>query len=131
MEQERKNWVEERARCNMSLLFDSVCRLVQEDTKQADTHARMNFQCDRQGDKLLVRALEFGLQIKACVFENHAEKKRIQVSVFRGQDRERTYDLSTRWDAEKGKCRVVSSVFRMKMHWSSLTSICGRSSSTS
>ncbi len=104
------NWVKERAKCEGEALTVEVFQLAGEATEHLNALKGVSrYKVETDETACRISRLELGHSTRTCVFVYEPEPDHIRVKIaFRNEvSSEENYTISTRWDAEKSKCRIV------------------------
>lgn len=101
------NWVAERAKCHMGLLFEALRNIVIKDVDRRKEEAanpqwRGEFHYAKYGDDppaFTVENFNQGSYLFTYSLDSDA--------IFITSQREKLYTISTRWDAEQSRCQIV------------------------
>ena len=114
MEQDTPQWVEERAKCDVGHLFACIRQLVQRDVQSMVTVLRKQEQGvelyfhpnDLQPRRFTVQRLPTTNESFTLAFEYNVQTGNIDIANDTPHGK-RCQTITTRWDEEKAKCRLV------------------------
>jgi hypothetical protein len=106
MAQEHPNWVDERAKCNMGLLFDDLRDLIKKDVQRAKRKSQeqkwgKNYRIQNDGDAQITVTCSHQSGTEDCQFRLRGNR----VHIISHPDQE--YTIRTQWNAENIQCQIV------------------------
>ena len=114
MAQEQPNWVAERAKCSITLLFNELRALVKQDTEwagiESDKNKRSRTYLWTVGESSCrIKRQESGGAEEECSFRCKVLEGLVHVSIFSPSSSvsDQGYTIKTRWDAESCQCLLV------------------------
>lgn len=106
------NWVAERAKCEISALLSESMQLVRAAAEQASECTPYTHIYKGGESSCRISCIRGSQAVRTCMFEYDSGKDQIAVTIEQQTAQkpgafERKFTITTRWDAEKAKCRVV------------------------
>ncbi|MCE2486404.1 MAG: hypothetical protein J4F42_12880 [Desulfurellaceae bacterium] len=107
MAQEHPNWITERAKCDMRLLFTDLCRLIREDVQRIDKESQnrgwgKNYRIPvDENTSVITVDCSHASGTEECRFELRGNV--IHVLSHPGRE----YAIRTQWDVENIRCQIA------------------------